>query len=87
MGILKDLGVHPLGLESHSGLTPISNWGIYRAKGCGWSCLQGTQCTEGCLGEIIPPLPTEVKWEFFLWTREGQKTDKGFLPRGMRRLW
>lgn len=32
VGILRDLGKHPLVLESHRGLTPVSNWGIYRAR-------------------------------------------------------
>lgn len=39
MGIFKDFGVYFLGFESYSGLIFILNWGIYRVKGCGWSCL------------------------------------------------
>ena len=81
MGILKALGMRPLVLESHSGLISISNWGIYRARACGWSCLQVNQWTEGCLWKVIPPPLTEVKCEYFLWARESKKTDKGLLPR------
>lgn len=35
VGILRDLGKHPLVLESHRALISISNWGIYRARARG----------------------------------------------------
>ena len=74
VGILKDLSVHPLVLENRSGLTSISNLGIYRVKGCGWSCQQVAQWTEGCLWEVILPPMTEGKYESFpVWIREREK--------------
>lgn len=87
MGILADLGMPPLVLETHSGLIFILSWGICRAKGCGWSCLQVTQCNRSCLWEVIPLSMTEVREEYFLWMREREHTDKGFLPREVRRPW
>lgn len=90
VGILKDLSMHPLVLENYSGLTSISNLGIYRAKGCGWSCQQVAQWTEGCFWEVILPPLTEGKYELFpVWIREREKKiDKGQSPRGVtRKCW
>jgi hypothetical protein len=37
MGILEDLGMHPLVLECHNELLFIPYWGVYREKGSDWS--------------------------------------------------